>query len=405
MIVLANRAEIIVMTSVNLAIVGLGRGFMLTLPALRDNPAVRLRAAFSLRTEPREHFAKQFDAIACDSFESLLALDEIDAVYIATPHEIHAEQTIAAVRAGKHVLVEKPMAIGLKDCMAMEAAAQEAGKIIIVGPSHGFDAPIQKAAELVASGEFGAFRMITTFNFTDFMYRPRRPEELDTSRGGGVVYSQAAHQIDLVRRIAGLPVSSIRATAANWDPKRPSEGAYSALMTFEGGAWATMTYSGYAHYDVDELVGWISELGFDKDPQAYGAARRRLANMSPEDEIAAKVSRTYGPGSESDSPPRAPHHEHFGYLLVSCDKADLKVTPTEITVYGNSERQVIDIPPPRLPRVEVIDEFVGAITGEITPVHNGRWGVDTMACCEALLESSRTGEEISPGAIINNLSF
>lgn len=391
------------MPDITLGIVGLGRGFMLTLPALRDNPAVQLGAAFSLRPEPREHFAQQFNAIACDSFEALLALDEIDAVYIATPHEIHAEQTIAAVRAGKHVLVEKPMAIGLKDCMAMEAAAQEAGKIIVVGPSHGFDAPVQKAAELVASGEFGAIKMITTFNFTDFMYRPRRPEELDTSRGGGVVYSQAAHQIDLVRRIAGVPVSTIRAVAGNWDASRPSEGAYSALMTFEGGAWATLTYSGYAHYDVDELVGWISELGFEKDPEAYGAARRKLANMSPEDEIAAKTSRTYGPGSESDSPPLAPHHEHFGYLLVSCEKADLKVTPTQITVYGNTERRVIDIPPPRLPRVEVIDEFVGAITGSHTPIHNGSWGVDTMACCEALLESSRTHCEVSPASLIEKI--
>lgn len=389
------------METINLGIVGLGRGFMLTLPALRDNPAIRLRAAFSLRPEPRAHFAEQFDAVACDSFDDLLARDDIDAVYVATPHEFHAEQTIAAVRAGKHVLVEKPMAIGLEDCMAMEAAAREAGKVIIVGPSHGFDAPVQKAADLVASGDFGAIRMITTFNFTDFMYRPRRPEELDTARGGGVVYSQAAHQIDLVRRIAGLPVASVRATAGNWDERRPSEGAYSALMTFEGGAWATLSYSGYAHYDVDELVGWISELGFEKDPEAYGAARRTLADMTPEDEIAAKTGRTYGPGSETDSPLCAPHHEHFGFLLVSCEKVDLKVSPMQITVYGDSERRTVAIAPPRLPRVEVIDEFVGAIAGDRPPVHDGRWGVDTMACCEALLQSSRTQHDVAPASLID----
>ena len=388
------------MTAIRLGIVGLGRGFMLTLPALRDNPAIRLSAAFSLRTEPREHFAKEFDAKAFDSFEALIASDDVDAVYIATPHEIHAEQTIASVRAGKHVLVEKPMAIGLKDCMAMDAAARQAGKVLVVGPSHGFDAPVHKAADLVASGKYGAPRMVTTFNFTDFMFRPRRPEELDTSRGGGVVYSQAAHQIDVVRRIVGLPVSTIRATAANWDETRPSEGAYSALMNFEGGAWATLTYSGYAHYDSDELVGWISELGFNKDPQGYGVARRNLANLTPEDEMAAKKSRTYGPDTDSDSVPLAPHHEHFGFVLVSCEKADLKLSPTGITVYGDAEREVIDIPPPTLPRSEVIDEFVGAITGERPPVHDGRWGVDTTACCEAFLESSRTGREVSPAALI-----
>ena len=388
------------MTKIGLGIVGLGRGFMLTLQALRENPSIRMSAAYSLRTDQREHFANQFNAKAFDSFEALIASDEVDAVYIATPHEIHAEQTIAAVRAGKHVLVEKPMAIGLADCIAMEKAAQEAGKIIVVGPSHGFDTPVQKAAELVASGAYGSPRMVTAFNFTDFMYRPRRPEELDTSRGGGVIYSQAAHQIDVVRRIVGLPVSAIRASAANWDSRRPSEGAYSALMHFEGGAWATLTYSGYAHYDSDELIGWISELGFERDPDAYGMARKKLAGMTQEDEIAAKASRTYGPGSDSDSPARAPHHEHFGFVLVSCEKADLKLSPTGITVYGDTEREFIDIPPPALPRAEVIEEFVSAITGARAPIHDGSWGVDTMACCEALLESSRTGREMAPAALI-----
>lgn len=390
------------MKIVRLGIVGLGRGFMLTLPALQENPAIRLGGAFSPGQGSREHFAQEFDATAFDSFEALIASEEIDAVYIATPHEIHAEQTIAALQAGKHVLVEKPMAIGLADCMAMEGAAREAGKVLVVGPSHGFDAPVQRAAELVASGEYGAPRMITAFNFTDFMYRPRRPEELDTSRGGGVIYSQAAHQIDVVRRIMGLPVASIRATAGNWDSKRPSEGAYSGLMTFDGGAWATLTYSGYAHYDSDELMDWISELGFHKDPQTYGVARRKLANLTPEQEVAAKKSRTYGPGTAADSVPRAPHHEHFGFVLVSCEKADLKLSPTGITVYGDAERSFIEVPPPTLPRAEVIEEFVDAITGERRPIHDGRWGVDTMACCEAFLESSRSHDEISPAQLIRN---
>ncbi|MEI2559271.1 Gfo/Idh/MocA family oxidoreductase, partial [Acinetobacter pittii] len=85
---------------------------------------------------------------------------------------------------------------------------------------------------------YGKVRLVNAFNYTDFMYRPRRPEELDSERGGGVVYSQAAHQIDVVRRIVRQPVESVRAVAANWDASRPSEGAYSALMTFASGAAA-----------------------------------------------------------------------------------------------------------------------------------------------------------------------
>ncbi|MDE2561085.1 MAG: Gfo/Idh/MocA family oxidoreductase [Sphingomonadales bacterium] len=391
------------MTTIGLGIVGLGRGFMLTLPALLASRDIRLVAAFDIRPDARSIFAEQFEAQAFDSLDDLVACDEVDAVYIATPHELHAEQAIAALRAGKHVLVEKPMATSVADCIAMEATARSVGKVLVVGPSHGFDAPVQKAAELVASGRYGAPRMVTAFNFTDFMLRPRRPEELDTERGGGVIFSQAAHQIDVVRRIVGRPVSSLRATAGNWDSSRPSEGAYAAFMDFEGGACATLTYSGYAHFDSDELLGWISETGFPRDPETYGEARRKLAALSPEGEVKAKLGRTYGAAGGLSLPPPAPHHEHFGFVLVSCERADLKLAPDAITAYGDSERHVVAIAPPGHPRAGVLAEFAGAIRDERRPVHDGRWGVETMACCAALLESSRTRREIAPAAIIGQV--
>lgn len=388
------------MADMRLGIAGLGRGFMLTLPALTATSQIRLCGAFDPRTEACAQFAAEFGATAFDSFEALIASPDIDAVYIATPHELHAEQTIAALQAGKHVLVEKPMATSIADCARMEAAARSSGKALVVGPSHGFDAPVARAADLVRSGEFGPLRMITALNFTDFMYRPRRPEELDTARGGGVVYSQAAHQIDVVRRIAGSPVASVRAMTGNWDDNRPSEGAYAAFMTFKNNACATLTYSGYAHYDSDELVGWISELGYPKDPARYGEARKKLAAAAPDDESAAKLSRTYGAQANAERPSPAPHHEHFGFVLVSCEKADLKLSPKGITIYADAERRFEETAPPKLPRSEVIVEFVNAASGAKRPIHDGRWGLETMACCEALLESDRRRREIDPMALI-----
>ena len=112
---------------------------------------------------------------------------------------MHAEHAISAARHGKHVLVEKPMALTLDDCTQMIDAAARAGVQLVVGHSHSFDAPIRRTREIIASGTFGAVRMIQALYYTDFLYRPRRPEELDTTRGGGVVWSQAAHQVDIVR--------------------------------------------------------------------------------------------------------------------------------------------------------------------------------------------------------------
>ena len=75
--------------------------------------------------------------------------------------------------------------------------------------------------------------MINAFYYTDFLYRPRRPEELDTRVGGGVLFNQASHQVDVVRYLAGGRARSVRALTGDWDASRPTEGAYAALMTFE----------------------------------------------------------------------------------------------------------------------------------------------------------------------------
>lgn len=389
------------MTNLRLGVAGLGRGFLLTLPALVGRPDIRLTAAFDPRAEARTQFAAEFDARSFETFDQLIACADVDAVYLASPHEHHAPQAIAALAGGKHVLVEKPMATRVAEGVAMVSAARSTGKALVVGPSHGFDAPVTRAASLVRSGELGALRMITAFNFTDFMYRPRRTAELDTvPGGGGAIYNQAAHQIDVVRRIAGSPVASVRAVTGNWDPSRRVDGAYSALMTFENDACATLTYSGYGHYDSDELMGWISELGYPKDPERYGEARRTLAPLSAQEEAAAKQARGYGNRAGALDPQPAPHHEHFGFVLVSCERGDLKLSPRGIAVYTDTERRFIDIAPPERPRCEVLAEFVEAATASRDTRPDGSWGLQTLACCEALLESNRRRREIEPASLI-----
>ena len=106
--------------------------------------------------------------------------------------------------------------------------------------------------------------MINALNYTDYLYRPRRPEELDTSKGGGAVFNQAAHQVDIVRLVAGAPVTGVRALTGSWDATRPTEGAYATLLTFANGAFASLVYSGYGHFDSDEFEGWIGEMGQTK---------------------------------------------------------------------------------------------------------------------------------------------
>jgi phthalate 4,5-cis-dihydrodiol dehydrogenase len=259
----------------------------------------------------------------------------------------------------------------------------------VVGHSHSFDAPIALARKLIASGKYGRLQMITAINFTDFLYRPRRPEELDTARGGGAVYNQAAHHVDIVRLLGGGRLASVRAQTGAWDRARPTEGAYSALLTFEDGAFATITYSGYAHFDSDEFTGWIGEGGQKKDPSAYGAARKLLAG----DEMQVKNARNYG-GTQFAKASSTLLHQHFGVLIASCERADLRPLPEGVMVYSDQARQLEALAAPKAQRAEVIDELYAAVIDGKPPLHDGEWALATTEGCLAILQSAKEQREI-----------
>jgi phthalate 4,5-cis-dihydrodiol dehydrogenase len=295
------------------------------------------------------------------------------------------------------VLIEKPMAITLAECQAMIAATAAAGVHLIVGHSHSFDAPIRRLREIIDSGAVGAVRMINALNYTDFLYRPRRPEELIPAEGGGVIFSQGAHQIDIVRLIGGGKLKTATASTGAWDPTRPTEGAYSALLQFEGGVFATATYSGYGHFDSDELTGWIGELGQAKDASRYGAARKALAlARGAAAEATLKNARNYGgPNYVSAAPASGLQHQHFGFLMVSCERADLRPLPSGVMIYGEDSARLDPLPPPGVPRSEVIDELYDALAHGRPPLHNGPWAMATLEVCLAIIDSARSGGPVS----------
>jgi phthalate 4,5-cis-dihydrodiol dehydrogenase len=388
-----------------MGVAGLGRAFTLMLPTLVADPRVELVAAADPRSEATQRFAADFGARAYDTVEALCADPDVEVVYVATPHEHHAAHVATATAHGKHVLVEKPMAITLAECRQMIAATERAGVCLVVGHSHSFDRPILRAREIIASGAVGPVRMINAQYYTDFLYRPRRQEELITERGGGVVFSQGAHQIDIVRLLGGGRARSVRALTGAWDRDRPTEVAFAALLTFDDGAFASLLYSGYAHFDGDELCGGIGELGTPKDASQYGSARRNLKRAANADqETALKHARNYG-GAAYPKQTAAPSpagdtgdarwHQHFGWVLVSCERADLRPLPTGVMVYGDTEARLDPLPRPEVPRAEVVDELYDAIVNGRAPLHSGKWAMASLEVCLAILQSAREQREIT----------
>jgi phthalate 4,5-cis-dihydrodiol dehydrogenase len=380
-----------------LGVIGLGRAFTLMLPTFAAHPRIRMVAASDPRPDARERFAEEFGAKVYADAEALCADPAVQAVYVASPHQFHVEHVKLAAAHGKHVLVEKPMALTSDDCLEMIAAARAAGIKLLVGHSHSFDLPYLRASEMIRSGDYGRVCMINALNFTDFMYRPRRPEELDTKAGGGVVFSQAAHQVDIVRLLAGAKATSVRAFTGRWDPKRPSEGAYNAQINFDNGCFASLTYSGYAHFDTDEFNGWSGELGQRRDADAsYGRARQALRQATTvAEEIEMKNRRAYGlTGSDAFRLSGDISHNHFGLVVASCERADLRPMPRAVMVYGDDARHVEELAAPKIPRAEVVDELYDAAILNKPPLHSGEWGLATLEICLAILASAEGRREV-----------
>ena len=377
-----------------IGVLGLGRGATLTVPAFIAHPRCRIVAGTDPDPAARAGFAEATGAAAVADLAALLDMPEVEAIYIASPHEYHAEHTLAALAAGRHILVEKPMAIALADAAVMVAAAQAVGRVLMVGPSHGYDPPVERAAALAQ----GTARMIHASNYTDFLYRPRRPVELDRASGGGVVFSQATHQIDIVRRIAASPVKSVRGWVGDWDSGRPTDAGYTAMLNFENGAVATLVYSGVARFDSDRLSGWISEMGGSKLPDAHQRTRQAAAARG---EAVAKSGRGFAGFSPQGEAPT--HHEHFGRVIVSCDSADLELTPDGVVVHGDNGPVLEQVPLPPAPRFAVANALACAVLDRTPYVFDGRWGLETLACCHALLRSAAEGRDVAIADLLSEL--
>lgn len=378
-------------------VMGLGRAGTGMLAAMANHPDIKVTAAADLYQEHLDRFAADFGGQTFKNAEDMLRSPDVDAVYVATPHQFHAEHVELAASYGKHIIVEKPMALTLEECDRMIAAAEKAGVKMIVGHTASYNPSIKTMRELIISGEVGNLGMISATAYTDFLYRPRRPEELVTEMGGGIIFNQTPHQVDAARFLAGGKAKSVRAATFIMDPTRPTEGGSMAFLEFENGAAASLVYSGYDHLDSSDLAATRAPKAAD----AYGKARRVLAQVhTSEEEVALRVSTGYG-GESQVTRTRGGGGSllqgELGSFIVTCQGADLRLAPEGVGYYGTDGYRVVPAKPWRgvAGRGDVIDELYYAVTEARPLVHTGRWAKATMEVCFAILQSSREHREIT----------
>jgi phthalate 4,5-cis-dihydrodiol dehydrogenase len=362
-------------------------------PALVKHPHIEIAAAADPSGCGLAAFARDFQAETYRTVEELCKSASIDAVYIATPTHLHKEHVLMAAAHRKHILVEKPLCITLEDADDMIAAVEHNGVQMVVGHSHSFDPPISKMREIIRRGRLGRVRMINSWYFTDWLYRPRLPEELDTRQGGGITFRQGAHQFDIIRYLGGGLVRSVRAMTGAWDRTRPTEGSHVAFLEFEDQTAATAVYSGYDHFHTMELTG-VGEAGEAVRPGPYASARtalRRAAAGKGE----ATMKRAVGYAEEQVQYLEGQGHQpFFGLLIVSCEHGDIRQSPDGLLVYGDAEKWEVPLSPDETPRDAVVAEFYDAILHGRPTVHNGRWAKATLEVCLAVLNSAQERREM-----------
>jgi predicted dehydrogenase len=312
-----------------------------------------LVAVMDMSQERATAVAERYGAAHCvTSVEALLAIPEVEAVYIASPNSYHAGQTIAAARAGKHVLVEKPMALTLADGQAMMDACAEEGVKLMCGYMMRFHAHHQWLKAQIEAGALGQpvfGRAQLTCWYPDTPGAWRQDPELG---GGGAYMDMGTHCLDLLEMLLG-PVRRLSAYMGTLTHGYAAEDSATVLVEFESGAQGIVD----ANFNIpDEASQNVLEVRGTRG--------------------AVYADHTIGQDAGGHM---------TSYLLDEVGAYDAAQVRT-----GSIAQEVV-VTPVNTYRAEV-EHFVDCIEQDLTPVTDGETALHSLRLALLAYESARTGK-------------
>lgn len=384
-----------------IGMIGIGVGGAEILRAMDGMETVEVVAGADPVADTRERFAERFPgARTYESADQLTRDGNVEAVWVSSPNRFHAEHAILAANRGKHVVVEKPMAITLEEAAAMVEAAEKNNIKLLAGHTRAFVVPVRAMRKVIVSGHYGQLRALNIWSYSDWMLRPRTADELDINQGGGVPYRQAPHQVDTVRLLGGGLVRSVRAQTGAWMKERSIPGYYSAFLEFENGMPATIVHNGYGYFVGPELVPW------GEDKAVYSASQRgeirRQLRAGTRDETSDKQSIRIGGSREKEyfyddaGKPWVP--EDMGFAIASLDCADIRQSQFGLFIHDDDGKHDVPVVSREMTgmvqRRAELEELYDAVVHGKPLWHDGRWGLATLEVCLAIIESGKQRKEI-----------
>jgi len=237
----------------SVGIIGAGGIAQSHMRAIEENDNIRLAAVMDVDAARAEASAVKYGGRAYSSLESLLEDPEVEAVHVCTPHSFHGDQVVAAAKAGKHVMVEKPMALTLSECDRMIEACEESGKILMVGQVMRYYPVNIMVRQMIAEGVIGEVGHLMRRRYGYFNPTGTGSNYpswyLDLELGGiCVLYCFGPHEYDILPWYLNSPVKEVYAAGTeSTELYQGQRDSYTAILTHENGAVSVLSQSVVCH--------------------------------------------------------------------------------------------------------------------------------------------------------------
>ena len=235
------------MAKLKVGIIGLGGIARQHCNSITHINEVEVVAVADLFEEKRREYMEKYDIPrGYTSHTELLKDDEVDAVAVVLGHQLHHQLTLDACRAGKHVLVEKPMAISLQQCDEMIKVAAENGVKLMVGHTQRFYGTSVKAKEILDSGELGPLITAVSYMSKNWGYSWRRPQYRSRYHGGGMWLTNGVHVVDRLSWIMASQPLSVSASIGTRAHYQSGDDSATAFIRYKNGLAGVAVAVGYA---------------------------------------------------------------------------------------------------------------------------------------------------------------
>ncbi|MER8685827.1 Gfo/Idh/MocA family oxidoreductase [Mesorhizobium sp. M1136] len=246
---------------IGIGIIGVGDFGAAHARAIREVGDIRLVAASRGNADALERFTAEYGGCGYTDWRKLLDDKEVDAVLIATPHHLHAEMAIGAANAGKHILLEKPMAPTAAACDAINAAVTDSGVKLMVAHLMHFALPCMAARQKLEQGELGRPLIGSSWIIKLWMEHNRRDWHLRKSTGGGMLLTAGIHALDRLVWLMDDDVVSVSGMlGAKFHDQEADDSALLGLR-FAGGGIGQVQSIGYRTGATTYAMDLVCEQG------------------------------------------------------------------------------------------------------------------------------------------------